>query len=166
MLASTTPFKIVNDENQNSVFKTTKGGRGGGLQQTAGKGGLSVFNESTNKIPIGSAMKSTRKPLVDVTNSTVHNNQTALRGGKTQSTENSTAHGINKPIMVQFKVTEKPKSSDVKQATITSVAVKGTERKDMVRDIAVNLVFPTDIETDPSSTLYIHTLPCLRRHVG
>jgi hypothetical protein len=139
MLASTTPFKIVNDENQNSVFKTTKGGRGGGLQQTAGKGGLSVFNESTNKIPIGSAMKSTRKPLVDVTNSTVHNNQTALRGGKTQSTENSAA--VNKPIMVQFKVSEKPKSSDVKQATITSVALNGTDRKDMVRDVTVNLVF-------------------------
>ena len=136
MLASTTPFKIVTDENQNSVFKATKGGRGGLQQTTAGKvGGLSVFNESTNKMPIGSAMKSTRKALVDVTNSIVHaSNQTTVRGGKTQSTENSTTLGVNKPIMVQFKVSEKPKSSDVKQAAITSAVLNETDRKDMVRD--------------------------------
>lgn len=158
MFASTTPFKIANDENQNSVFKTTKGGRGG-LQQTttAGKGGLSVFNESTNKIPIGSAMKSTRKALTDVTNSTIHaNNQTAVRGGKTQLADNSATLGLNKPIMVQFKISEKPTSSEVKQAKIQSTVLKGADWKDMVRDVAVNLVGLTVMDTDHHSPAFIH----------
>ena len=136
MLASTTPFKILsanNDENNSTLLTTTKG-KGGGL----GKGGLSVFHDATTT-KHGSTIKSTRKALVDVTNSTMHAPRTV---GKLAG---DIHHGPTKPSTVQFKIKEKEEkiSDHIKPAVIiTSSTVAASSSSslnaDMVRKRCVS----------------------------
>ena len=109
MLASTTPFKILsatNDENNGTVFTTTKG-------KGLGAKGLSVFHDATTTTKHGSTIKSTRKALVDVTNSAMHAPRTVGKLGDIN-------HGPTKPSTVQFKIKEKEEkiSDHIKPAVI------------------------------------------------
>ena len=138
MLASTTPFKIFssnNDENTNTSMTTTKG-KGGGLGKSGG--GLSVFHDVTTTTKHGSTIKSTRKALVDVTNSTMHAPRTV---GKLVGDHQHQHHGPTKPSTVQFKIQENQEkiSDHTKPAAViitsstTEVASSSSIHADMVR---------------------------------
>ena len=117
-MLTTTPFKIIADENAAAVHQRTT------QKSVKGGGGLSVFHDSTAK-GHGSAVKSTRKALVDVTNSTFK----AARPQHATTTvkpQFAIDLGSKKPSTVQFKVDEWVPPAYVTTATTTITTTSTT----------------------------------------
>jgi hypothetical protein len=126
MLGTSTPFKILSnpvDENQGSVYKGFAKSNG---PLTARKG-LSAIGDSVSK-PANSVVKSTRKALVDLSNSQVNARLTT-----TASKPQRTADNVSKPS-VQFKVLDQnsnPLTKSVAKAAVPSSLSK--PKYDIVR---------------------------------
>jgi hypothetical protein len=125
MLGTSTPFKILSnpvDENQGSVFKGFVKGNG---PLTARKG-LSNIGDSVSK-PTNSVVKSTRKALVDLSNSQVNARLTS-----TVSKAQRPADNVSKPIM-QFKVHDQSSNPLTKSVAKTAAPSLSKPKYDIVR---------------------------------
>jgi hypothetical protein len=167
-MLTTTPFKIITDENAVQQPRTTqKSVKGGG-------GGLSVFHDSTAKGGHGSAVKSTRKALVDVTNSTFKAARAPQGGATAVKPQFVVDVGGKKPATVQFKLDERapPTSSSVVTTadapsssgavSVTATATSSSGGDDTVRAQIYGCFF------FPHACVHVipfrYPLPCTRAH--
>ena len=98
---SSTPFKILGDENDSSVIK--KSLKGAKTAEFAKRGGLSSFPDSTKATGLFSVTKSTRKPLLDLSKGQLNSRLTDA-SAQQPNTENGAIGKRNSNTKMSFSI--------------------------------------------------------------